>query len=158
MTHPGGRPTLYKESYCDDIIDFFNIPYTIEVEKSTIDKSGNVKTIMVTVANELPTLEAYAQKIGVHIDTLFEWRKQHSEFSESIKRAQTMQKAMWQANSLQGLYRDAFTIFMGKNVFGWTDKMDISTTTSSDQLSNDDIKAKLDALKKERKSTDTTES
>tara|TARA_R110002074_G_C12558458_1_gene667629 strand:- start:25531 stop:25965 length:435 start_codon:yes stop_codon:yes gene_type:complete len=57
--HAGGRPTAYLPEYCDLIID--------------AAKAGL-------------SLTAFAGQIGVCRDTLYEWRDQHSEFSDAIKK------------------------------------------------------------------------
>ena len=112
---PGGRPTKYDPKYCDEIIRFFDVqPYQI------IDGKR--------VANDLPFLIDFAMKIGVCDDTIVEWAKVHPEFSAAYKKAKKMAERMWAINSAYGLYQSPFTIFLGKNVFKWTDKQDIDVT------------------------------
>lgn len=115
MAHPG-RPTKYKPEYCDDIIDYFSgEPYSTETTESGASKK---------IPNDLPLIQNYAKKIGVCVDTLNEWTKVHPAFSEAYKKARALQEAFWTTNSLHGLYSPAFTIFAGKNMFGWRDKQE----------------------------------
>lgn len=148
MAHAGGRPTKYLEEYCDDILEFFNVDYTRKEVQEVIDKKGNVKTTTITKANNLPTIEAYCQKLEIHVDTFYQWMKQYPQFTEAVKKAKAMQKAMWQCNSLNGLYRDSFTIFMGKNVFDWSDKQEITVNNEENKLDVSAIKDKLKGDKK----------
>lgn len=61
----GGRPTTYKPEYCEQIVEFC--------------KKGGF-------------LAEFAVEIGVHTDTLHEWKKVHKEFSEYYKRAKEANK------------------------------------------------------------------
>lgn len=56
----GGAPTKYRLEYCQQIIDF-------------------------CVTGKF--ISQFAQTIGVHTDTLLEWKKVHPEFSVAYKRA-----------------------------------------------------------------------
>jgi hypothetical protein len=111
--HPGGRPTKYKPEYCQAVIDWMDKePYTITDEGK---KSPN----------DLPTFERFAHSIGVAKSTIYKWAETIPEFSDSLKKAGELQEDFWRANSLLGLYSPAFTIFAGKNMFGWRDKQDL---------------------------------
>ena len=52
-----GRPTLYRESYCDDVI-------------ACMGKGHS--------------LTGYAGLLKVSVDTLYEWQARHPEFSEAV--------------------------------------------------------------------------
>jgi hypothetical protein len=110
-----GRHTLYKPEYCQEIIEYFDVPHIVSVADGDKEKF---------VAAKLPLFEEFAVKIGVCVATLHNWKEDHPEFLESYKRAQELQKAHWIECSLRGLYAQPFTIFMGKNVFGWRDKLE----------------------------------
>lgn len=73
---PGGQPTKYKEEYCDQ-------------------------------ARKLCLLGAIDEEIAdffnVHVDTIYEWKKVHEEFSEAIKSG----KELADANIAQRLYERA---------------------------------------------------
>ena len=133
VKNPVGRPTKYEPEMCQAMIDFFDIPYTVNVTKTVLSKQGEPFEVTETVANDLPTVQAFCHKLGISEDTFFRWVKEKPEFSESYKKARAIQCAMWQSNSLKGLYRDAFTIFLGKNVFKWTDRQDIGLEVSQKQ-------------------------
>ena len=82
-----GRPSKYDPVLCDKIIEWFTIdPY--EVVKGR------------KVANPLPTFEKFAHSIGVHVDTLHEWKSAHPEFSEAYKKAQQLQMDFPQRSAL----------------------------------------------------------
>ena len=56
-----GRPTKYKPEYCKEAEDFLAQGYTVR---------------------------SCAAHLDVHHDTLYEWMKQHVDFSDAIKRGQ----------------------------------------------------------------------
>ena len=123
--HAGGRPPKYNKEYCKSIIEYFKkAPYTVEYkEEYFADKSLKSRTPILT-ATEFPTFQGYADQIGVHIDTLNEWTKKYSEFSEAYKRAKQLQEKIWLVNSMQNLYNPAFAQFFGKNCLGYKDKQE----------------------------------
>ena len=98
----GGRPTKYKNEYCDEIIEYFK--------------------------NEEPigSIAGFAAKIGVCKDTIHEWRDKHQAFSDAYKKAYAFYEHKWLKGSINGDFQVAFSIFMGKNVFGYKDKLDHS--------------------------------
>lgn len=122
---PVGRPTKYKPEYCEQIIKYFDVEHTNVISVTVTYKNGDTREEERVVANDLPTFQRFSYEIGVCTDTLHEWKKVHPEFSEAYKRAQELQEAMWLTNSMKGLYPGAFTIFAGKNMFGWRDKQEV---------------------------------
>ena len=141
--NPEGRPTKYSPHYCKMIIDHFrNSPLFKVTTKQYIDKYGNEKVKKLKEVAEFPTIEDFADSIDVCHDTLIEWATKvdkegnlvHPEFSEAYKKAKELQKNIWQKNSMLGRYNPAFTIFAGKNLFGWTDKQEIDHTSKGEKL------------------------
>jgi hypothetical protein len=71
-------------------------------------------------------VEHVALALGVCTDTVYEWAKVHSEFSDALKTWTTTRNAV--------LYRlakalpPAIWIFMTKNMLGWGDKQEIAHT------------------------------
>lgn len=109
-----GRPTSYDPRYCDEIIQFFDQePFDVHV----MEDGKVIKT-----ACKLPTLNAFAHKLGLHRDTLHEWSKVHPEFSDALKKAKALQEDILMQNGLFGGYDKTFAIFTAKNVCNWRDK------------------------------------
>lgn len=144
-----GRPTKYKEEYCDQIIEFFNQqPYTfVEVDQEdsegnitrsvAVDKFGNA----IKVPCALPTKERFAFKIGVHRETLLNWASSHPEFFDAIKKAEDLQKDILIQNGLVQAYDKTFAIFVAKNVTDMKDKQEIdmnAKVSSADDWSDAD--------------------
>lgn len=109
LAENAGRPSKYGPHVLDETEKYF-----------TIDQAELPKL--------LPTIEGLAIKLGVHVDTIYEWEKVHPEFSELLKIARQVQKFVWVQNSLQGNYNSNFAKFYGMNTFGWSDKHDQELT------------------------------
>lgn len=123
--HAGGRPTKYKPEYCQAIIDFFSIPPTRTVIETITRKDGSTLEKETQVASDFPTIQGFCFSIDIVKDTLHEWIAKYPEFADAYKRAKELQENLWVQNSIKGLYNPAFTIFTGKNIFGWRDKQEV---------------------------------
>jgi len=120
-----GAPTKYESKYCQELVDFFNIPLTYDKEVKLYDKDGKyTRSIYKETPNEFPTYIMFAMKIGVDMDTLSEWKKQHPEFSLAYKKAKKIQESNWMRGTMKGQYNSQFAIFIGKNIYGYRDKVE----------------------------------
>lgn len=128
------RPTKYKKEYCDALVRFFTVLPAQTVYERTYFADGGIKSEKpIVLAADLPTFQAFAESIGVHVDTLHEWREQHKEFSEAYMRAKQLQESIWLINGMSGRYNAQFAQFFGKNCLGYTDKSEVE---HSGQLNN----------------------
>lgn len=80
--HPGGRPTKYTPDIFPKIEEY-------------ITSCGREQT-------ELPTVEGLALYMGINRDTLYEWDKQHPEFSDTIKKILMKQKVQLMNDGMYG--------------------------------------------------------
>lgn len=122
----GGRPTLYKPEYCEQIIEYFKREPVNVLYKREYYKDGTLKTeIPILTAAEFPTIEGFAESIEVHKDTVYQWVKDNKEFSDAFSRAKQIQEQIWLVNGMQNLYNSQFAQFFGKNCLGYKDKMEV---------------------------------
>jgi hypothetical protein len=124
-TRKMGRPTKYKPIYCQQIIKFFDRPYTYESECVHTNKKGETWTSYQTKANPVPLMCAFAEWLGVGTTTLQRWEKEYSDFRAAITRAQELQLNHLSAVTGMGLYNSNWAVFMAKNISKWRDKKDI---------------------------------
>lgn len=73
---PRGRPTKYREEYCEMFVE--------------ASRKGH-------------TIEMFADSIDVHKDSLYEWGKVHKDFSDALKRGRQAQEAVMQVIGLKGI-------------------------------------------------------
>lgn len=96
------RPTLYKEEYCEKLIEH--------------------------MAKGLP-YETFAAEIGCCRATLYNWEKEHDEFLDAKKRGRDLGYKWWISEGMRGLWQDkegpflnnTVWIFAMKNMFNWRD-------------------------------------
>jgi len=119
---PAGAPTKYKQEYCQMLIDH--------------------------MAQGL-SFKSFAGLISVNYDTLFEWCKVHSEFSESKKIGQPKslymyEKTIWAAThgKIEN-FNNTAAVWFGKNVHGWTDKQEVSIDAGKIEINISDNESKL---------------
>jgi hypothetical protein len=129
MAHAGGAPTKYNPKFCEDIIAFFDVEPSFHVTETVEGKNWQKETVK-DVPNKFPTFEKFAFSIGVHVDTLHEWKGKYPEFSESYKKAQLLQKDFLIQNGLCGLYNAAAFCFVAKNCTDMRDKQEIDMSVS----------------------------
>jgi hypothetical protein len=128
----GGRPTLYREEFADDLIKFFDIEPFHEVNE--MDGKGGTRTRL--MPNKFPTLARFACNCGVTRDTLYEWATgkdengelKHPKFSYAYKRAKEYQESLLVEGTMNGAYNAPFAIFSAKNILGWKDKHEQEVT------------------------------
>lgn len=102
-----GRPSLYEERYCEEVVAFMGQGYS---------------------------LTAFAGEIGVCRDTLVEWQHAHPEFSLAVKRAQAARTKCLETTLLAGETGPKVTshIFALKNAAPdeWKDKRETEISGS----------------------------
>lgn len=111
-------PLIYEDSFCDDIIDFFDVPpfeYKKDHNKEIIFTNSG-KPLM--IPNHLPTIEMFAHSKGVHRDSIYKWCKRYPEFKLAKERAQQLQYNCLIQNGLIGGYSAAFATFVAKASLG----------------------------------------
>lgn len=138
-----GAPSLYREEYCDQLVEYFAArPLGIR-RISQVDKSG--KEVAREICTEVPTFQGFAASIGVGPHTLIQWEKRHPAFATARARAKGMQEAFFAEGMANGLLNPTGAIFVAKNILGWRDKIDIETTAGQDSIEVGQLKAALQA-------------
>ena len=133
---PHGRPTLFKEEYTDQLLEYFSAATPYE-ERTVLDKNGDEKII--TVPGKFPTLARFATMVGVTRDTLYEWSTgtndngelKHASFSYAYKRAKDYQEALLCEGTIANVFNAPFSIFTAKNILGWKDKTEVDQTLNA---------------------------
>lgn len=115
-----GRPTKYKKKYCQDIVAWFDV----EVPKPERfkDKMGKIDHTAPPFAP--PTLYGYCAEIGISIQTIFNWCKDHPEFLDAYNAAKTLSNKILMEASLQGSFNPQFAKLAAVNMMGWSEKID----------------------------------
>ena len=133
VKNKGGRPTDYKEEYCDTVIELM--------------KEGASKAEV-------------CLELSCSFQTFLTWQEKHSEFLESVKRGLHLSKGKWEQMGRKAAFGQVENfnatswIFNMKNRFGkvddfderWSDKQEIDHTHAISDLSDKELDARLKVL------------
>lgn len=121
-----GRPTAYKPEYCQDMIDYFaKAERFVELQASRTvgGPAGNTEKY-IKIPAKMPTFSRYADKIGVHDDTLNSWCEEYKEFFGAYSKCKELQKDWLVEIGNSGIGSTPFVIFLTKNVTDMRDKVE----------------------------------
>lgn len=101
-TSPVGRPTVYREAYCSEVLSHLGEGYT---------------------------LASFAGIIGVSRQTVYDWADAHPQFLDAIKVGRVKGQSIWEQRlakqAIDGSGNTAAIIFAMKNLYqdDWADKI-----------------------------------
>lgn len=114
-----GRPTLFKEEYCERAIDLL--------------KEG-------------ASIEELSLEFNVQYSTIYLWMENNPIFMEAVKKGREFSKAWWMKKGRTELENVQFSPTLWymnmKNRFGWADKKELIQNSE-----NDEIKKELQELR-----------
>lgn len=115
-----GRPSLYSEAYCNEVISFMSDGYS---------------------------LTAFAGEIGVSRETIYQWKSVHPKFADALTKGHAKRMQWWekrlQTLADSGTGNAAAIIFALKNLSpdDWRDKHEISQSSTVKHVHTIDEKA-----------------
>lgn len=104
-----GRPTSYRQEYCQSIVDYFMAADSWEIN---MDLKQSAKVIP---KSKLPTFERYAAELGVTYRTLDNWCDLHPEFKEAFEIAKSLQKAFLMELGAAGVGNHTLALMLRTN-------------------------------------------
>ena len=123
----GGRPTKYKNEYCDLLVNWM---------------AGGL------------SFESFGSEVDASKQTLYTWTTKHPEFLDAKRVGTTKGQAFWEKLGRQAVvgkipgFNATVWIFSMKNRFGWRDKQDIVTRDDTiknvDEMDDQEIEERLD--------------
>ena len=115
-----GRPTKYNEEILTRTKEYID-----DCEDVEADRESDIKASV-----NLPTIEGLAYHIKVNKDTIYEWRKEHEEFSELIEDLLAKQAKHLVNKGLAGTYNPTIAkVLLTKH--GYREGLD-NTTNNKD--------------------------
>lgn len=119
MAHPGGRPTKYDPAFIKEI-DVY-----LKMRKDKISKHG-------VIIVDLPTIEDFATHLDVNKTTLYEWRKEHTEFSNSLDKILAEQQKRLLNMGLSGHYNSTIAKLILSNNHNMKDQTENTIKASQE--------------------------
>ena len=111
---PFGRPTKYRTHFCQDLMDYIEVnPYENMFKPPTAEPQRTPK---------FPTIQAFANSIGVCMDTIKNWERKHADFFGTVKKAECYQAQYLIEAASAGFIDRGFSVFMAKNLTEWNDR------------------------------------
>lgn len=123
-----GAPTKYREEYIEQIVEYFERPYSRIVKKYKATKDDVIEYEQ-EVGNYLPTLAGFARLIGSDTVSLYNWSKKYPEFFNAIKKCKAIQEDILVQNALAGHYNPSVAALALKNYSQWKEKHEVDMTT-----------------------------
>lgn len=135
-----GRPTKYKDEYCQVMIDFFDAEPFTDIEIPHYKDGKIVWNDIKRMPNKLPTMIEFVKHLNKKIkkkeervcySTVYDWLDEKEgafqiKFLQTFTRiAKALQKNNLLQNALQGLYNPLFAKFAAINITDWTDKKEV---------------------------------
>lgn len=109
-----GRPTKYRKQFCEDLIVYISVNPYEGLFNPTEDEPPKIP--------KFPTIQAFANSIGVCMDTIRTWKGKHADFLGSVKKAECYQAQYLIEAASAGFIDRGFSVFMAKNLTEWNDR------------------------------------
>ena len=112
-----GRPSQYKPSFCDIIVDVMR-------------EGGSKYEACVAIDKDM--------------DTWYQYIKKHNDFAAAVKKGELLSKCWWEKNGRVNLYGKEFNHVLWymnmRNRHGWSDKVE---TTNTHEIKHEDALKEL---------------
>ena len=122
-----GRPTEYKgDKTIKKVKDYLTL--CVDEEYQRVKTEGDKSTSWDNLVKvKIPTIEGLAVYIGVSRDTIYQWKKDHDEFSDIIDILMAQQAERLLNNGLSGTYNSTIAkVLLTKH--GYIEKSENDTT------------------------------
>ena len=130
------RPTKYTKNYETKADSYIEACGALdEVKTRPKIESGKVtgEEQYVSKRIKLPTLEGLALELEIHRDTIYEWCKEHPEFSDIIERLKKKQADMLINYGLSGDYNPTISkVLLTKH--GYIEKQETDVTSKGEKV------------------------
>lgn len=125
--HPGGRPSYYSDE--------------------TVRKAKEYLTTYAELGHAVPSVAGLSLFLERSRSTIYEWASdsEKQEFSDILDKINATQEEVALSKGLKGDYNaNLVKLLLGKH--GYSDKVETQSNVTFDGLSDDDLKARIQAL------------
>lgn len=103
-------------------------------------------TIMCVENGEFPTIEGLASYLRVGTRTIYDWKAEHEDFSQTIGKLMDAQRELLITNGLVGKYNTRFSMFLLKANHGMREKDPMIGATQNNNFNGVSAELMADAL------------
>ena len=128
-----GRPTVYDPAFVEKVHAYLreNQDEWSEFHKTRGEKSDSYEPV---VKVKLPTVEGFARFIGVHKDTLYEWKCLYPDFSDALDKIVEEQRDRLINEGLAGNYNPLIAKLVLSANHGMGEKTETKSRISVDEI------------------------
>lgn len=129
-----GRPSSYREEYCDRLVKFYKQPSTKKQIRTVTLKNGSVINEPFDAPNKPVHVVDFCDDLDIAISTFYKWVEDYPAFSEAYKHAKSYLERNVVDNALLNNYNGGFASLVSKNWFGWKDKSETDLTSKGEKI------------------------
>lgn len=128
-----GRPSKYDPAYCLKVDEYLELMQDedVKVVKQSSDKYEMFDNKLKV---KLPTLDGFARFIGVPRSTMFDWKDEFKEFSDSLEKILVEQKQRLLDNGLSGDYNPTIAKLILSSNHNMADKNQTDLTSGGKEI------------------------
>lgn len=150
--HPGGRPTKLNKAIIELAWTYIIPSYLVDgkIAKTVIDPNNFINyegedAPVIKAGYEMhgdivPTIEGFAQYIGVSRETCYAWEREHKEFSDIMDGIRQRQGRMLINGALGNKFNPTISKLLLSSKHGYVEKSATDITTGGEKLSQPDEK------------------
>lgn len=124
---PGGRPTDYSNKVLRQAKKYLENCEDKEVQQVVGLSAKGTELYKNKLNVNLPTIEGLSAFLKVNRDTLYEWAKHHTEFSDTLEKIKAEQAKRLIDKGLSGDYNPTIAKLILSSNHGMREKSDVTT-------------------------------
>ena len=121
-----GAPTKYKAEYIDKVDEY--LAECVDEDKQVVKQSSEKYDMYDNKLKvNLPTVEGFALWLGIPKSTLYDWKKNHEDFSDSLEKIVEEQRKRLLNMGLSGEYNSTIAKLILSSNHGMSDRGVLTT-------------------------------
>lgn len=130
-----GRPTKYREEYIYKVDEYLSEHQDKELERVGLrNEEKGYEKIDYVLKVDLPTIEGFALFLGVNKTSLYEWEKDHPDFSNALDKIRTEQQTRLINEGLAGNYNSTIAKLILSSNHGMKEKTETDLTSGGERI------------------------
>jgi hypothetical protein len=133
-----GRPTSYDEEILKKTREYIESCEDEEIQQLSGLSAKGTELYKQKLEVHLPTIEGLARYLGINKDTIYEWCKEHKDFSDDIDELRAKQAEELVNKGLSGDYNSTIAkLLLSKH--GYKESTETDITSGGEKLDNTSV-------------------